>query len=466
VARGQGFIADLLVVLRGRDFRKLFATRLSSQAGDGAFQVGLASLFFFSPERAATASAAAAVFTVAVLPYTVIGPVAGVLLDLWPRRQVLLVANAGRAVMVLGVAAMVARGVGGLPLYVAVLACMSVNRFFLAGLGAALPRVVPAQELVMANAVSPTSGTVVAILGGALAYGLRALLSAGDSTDALLLVLAAAWYASSAALAARMPRGLLGPDPSADAPSAAALVANAVRELARDVRAGAAHVHHRRAAAHALAATGAHRFAFGISTIATILVCRNYLSDPADVDAGLRLLALVGAATGLGIAAAALITPPATRRWGTRRWIVACFAAAAGAEAFFVTGWLSVPLLLAGGFAIGLAAQGSKICVDSIVQLSVDDEFRGRVFSLYDMIFNAAFVVAAGVAVVVVPGDGYSRLLYAGIAGLYAITAVGYAWVASAREPVSRVDGDRPTSAATPPERHRGRSAPGPGAVP
>src|SRR5262249_26247555 len=143
----QGFIHDLRQVLRGRDFRRLFVTRLSSQAGDGAFQVGLASLFFFSPERAATATAAAVAFTVAVLPYTLGGPVGGVLLDLWPRRQVLLIANALRAVMVSGIAALVLAGQTGLILYVAVLACMSVNRFFLAGLGAALPHVVEPDEL-------------------------------------------------------------------------------------------------------------------------------------------------------------------------------------------------------------------------------------------------------------------------------------------------------------------------------
>ncbi len=94
------FVADLRVVLRGRDFRHLFAVRLVSQSADGAFQVALASLVFFSPERAATAQAAAAAAAVTVLPYTVIGPFAGVLLDHWRRRQVLLVANLVRTGLV------------------------------------------------------------------------------------------------------------------------------------------------------------------------------------------------------------------------------------------------------------------------------------------------------------------------------------------------------------------------------
>ena len=88
-------------VLASAGYRRLLGTRLASQAGDGAFQVGLASLVFFSPERAATTAAVAWAFTAALVPYTVVGPFAGVLLDRWQRRQVLLVANLVRAVLVL-----------------------------------------------------------------------------------------------------------------------------------------------------------------------------------------------------------------------------------------------------------------------------------------------------------------------------------------------------------------------------
>jgi len=439
VTARRSFVADLRVVLRGRDFRRLFATRLASQAGDGAFQVALASLFFFSPERAATATEAAAAFTVAVLPYTVIGPVAGVLLDIWPRRQVLVLANALRAAMVVGVAALVLSNVTGVALYVAALACMSVNRFFLAGLGAALPHVVPADELVMANAVAPTCGTVATLLGGGLAFLIRRGVGPSDTGDAVLLLIASCWYLGSAVLAARMDRDLLGPDLPPGTTrwrwsGAGSAVWAAVGEVYREMVAGARHVRQRRRAAHALAGIGAHRFAFGISTIATILLCRNYLNDPADVEAGLSLLISVVAATGLGIAAAALVTPPAASRIGPGGWIVACFAGAALAEAAFVVA-ISVPLLFVGGFVLGVAAQGSKICVDAIVQESVDDEFRGRVFSFYDVVFNAAFVAAAAVAALVVPSRGFSPTVFGVIAAIYALTAFGYWRAEFARGP-------------------------------
>src|SRR4051812_23145652 len=263
----RSFVSDLLVVLRGRDFRRLFAVRLASQASDGAFQVGLASLVFFSPDRATTPEAVAIAAVVTVLPYTLIGPFAGVLLDVWPRRQVLLFANALRAVMVLGVSALVLAGAVGAPLYLAALACLSVNRFFLAGLGASLPHVVPRHELVMANAVSPTCGTVAALAGGGLAYLLRAQLPTGDPGDAVLLVAASAVYLVSALLALRMAADLLGPDHG----ERTAIGWAAVVE-------GARHVRERRPARDALAVIGVHRFAYGLTTIATILLCRNHFN--------------------------------------------------------------------------------------------------------------------------------------------------------------------------------------------
>jgi len=419
----RSFVADLRVVLQGRDFRKLFAVRLASQASDGAFQVGLASLVFFSPERSATTEAAALAAVVTVLPYTLVGPFAGVLLDVWQRRQVLLVANLVRALMVAGVAALVVFAGVGLPVYAAALACMSVNRFFLAGLGASLPAVVPRHELVMANAVSPTCGTVAALLGAGAGFGVRRVLGPGDETDALVLLVAGLGYAASALLARRMARELLGPHEAAPLTRGSFLAAAA--DIWRDLIAGARHVRERPRAAHALAAIGAHRVAYGITTIGTVLLCRNYYSDPANVDAGLSKLALVFAATAAGVATAALVTPVAAGRFGASGWITIVIGSAVVFQVVFLV-WPVEPLLYAAAYTLNLVAQSSKICVDAIVQDTVDDAYRGRVFSFYDVVFNVAFVAAAGAAVLVVPTDGFSRPVFAALALIYAATAAGY----------------------------------------
>jgi predicted MFS family arabinose efflux permease len=85
------------------------------------------------------------------------------------------------------------------------------------------------------------------------------------------------------------------------------------------------------------------------------------------------------------------------------------------------TGVLVVALVL------GLASQGIKIVVDTLVQTNVDDAFRGRVFALYDVIFNVAFVAAAAVGAVVLPDDGRSPGVLVAVAAGYLLVAGGYA---------------------------------------
>ena len=161
-------LADLRSVLAERDFRRLFSVRLISQAGDGVVTAGVGTYVFFNASSFPSPSAAAAAFTVLYLPYSVIGPFAGVLIDRWSRRQILVFSALLRSVFVVLTAAVMASGARGAPLYVAVLLVLGVNRFFLASLSAALPHVVAEDKLVMANSVSPTVGGIVGAIGGGL----------------------------------------------------------------------------------------------------------------------------------------------------------------------------------------------------------------------------------------------------------------------------------------------------------
>ena len=92
-------------VLATRNAKLLLATRLLGQGSDGLLQASLGSFVLFSPERQATAARVAATFAVLLIPYSLIGPFAGVFLDRWSRVRVLVVANVARAVTVLATAA-------------------------------------------------------------------------------------------------------------------------------------------------------------------------------------------------------------------------------------------------------------------------------------------------------------------------------------------------------------------------
>lgn len=413
-------LGDLRAVLAGPGFRRLLAVRVTSQGSDGLMQVALASLFFFSPERQATTAGVASAFAVLLLPFTLVGPWAGVLLDRWQRRQVLVWGNVVRAVTVTATGwALVELGTGPV-LYGLVLLALSVNRFLLAALSAALPHVVAADRLVTANAVSPTIGSASAFVGATVGFAVRPAFPDGDTGDAQLLGVVVAVCLTAALLATRLGRRSLGPDDPERVSAAEAL-----RRLVADLVAGVRHVRDRPVAGWSLLSVGAHRLAFAVTFIALILLSRNRLNPPGDPDAALATLGVVVAASGVGFVAAAVVTPVVVRRLGAPAWVSATLLLAAATQATLVVG-VSTAWAVVVGLVLGLAAQGLKISVDTIVQHEVDDAFRGRVFVLYDAIYNAAFVGAAALSVLIVPDDGYARWLYAGIALWYAGAGLAY----------------------------------------
>lgn len=418
-------LAHLAHLLRGQWFRRLFAVRLTSQFGDGWFQVGLASYVLFSPERQPTPGAIATTLTVMLLPFSLLGPFAGVFLDRWPRRQVLAFANLTRLVVVGGLAGLVAAGVPDLVFYVVVVACLSVNRFVLAGLSASLPHTVLPEDLVTANALTPTLGAVAALVGGLLGTVLRSL-----TDDALVLAIAALAYGAAGLLALRIPRLLLGPDFDPERPA----VREAVRHVAVGLVEGIRHLADRRAAAYALLTIAGSRFLLGLTTVCGFLLFRNHFNDPGDADAALRDISVMIAISAVGFVTAAVLTPFVVERVSQRTWILMLLGVSAVVQLF---PWLlyTQPALWVSGFFLGLAAQGIKICVDTLVQLGVDDAFRGRVFSIYDVLFNLAFVGSAALAAAVVPLDGLTPVVATGTAAAYALIAVGYRSVTDGCQP-------------------------------
>ena len=195
---------NLRSVLAVRDFRRLFGVRILGQFADGLLQSALATFVLFSPERQPTAASVAAAFAILFLPYSLVGPFAGVFLDEWRRRQVLLYANLLRAVLVIGVAALVWNRHDGLDLGVAVLVVLGVGRFVLAGLAASLPHVVAGPLLVTANALTPTTGTIFAAIGGLLGVVIRSVAGGGDTGSVVVLGCAIASYALAALVAATL----------------------------------------------------------------------------------------------------------------------------------------------------------------------------------------------------------------------------------------------------------------------
>lgn len=381
-------MTNLRAVVAVRDFRRLFTVRLAGQFADGLLQAALATFVLFSPERQPTAASVAGAFAVLFLPYSLIGPFAGVFLDEWRRRQVLVYANLLRAALVIGVAALVAARNDGLSLAVTVLVVLGVGRFVLAGVAASLPHVVAGPLLVTANALTPTAGTLAAAIGGLIGIGIRALAGGGDTGSVVVLACAVVSYVIAGLVAATLAKDRLGPDEDT--------VRNSLLGVLQGLGDGFRQLFRHPVAGRAVVVVIVQRIAFGALTVLGLLLIRNTLNASDNPDAALGQFALVTAAAALGALLGAILTPGRVRRMGYVSWTVIAVAQAAPLVvagmllgSFGATLW---PILIA-ALSLGFANQSAKVASDTLIQREINDDYLGRVFALFDVAVNVALVL-------------------------------------------------------------------------
>ena len=419
------FVAGLRRLWRHALFRRLLTVRVAIQGADGLLQVALASFVLFSPERQPDAASIAAVLAVTLLPFSVLGPFVSVTIDRYSRRQILLVGALGEAFLSLALAAVVATGVrtglAEVAVYGIVLLSISLTRYLLAALSASLPHTIDADEYLVANAVVPTIGPAGVLVGAGVGTVLRLVLGRSMPdylANAVLFVIVAVAFVVAALLALRIGRRALGPD----ATTRTVRAGEVLQGLVEAVR----HLRERRPAGLGLLIIGAHRVTYGVVTVATILVYRNYFHTVDDVEPAIADLGILVAATAIGFVVAAALAPPLSARFGIRRVVVGCLVGSAVFQLVPGALYFRVPLLVA-AFLLGLTAQVIKICVDTLVQAHVDDDVKGRAFVLYDMVFNVALVLAATIGALVLPADGRSVPVLSVLALGYLLTAAGFA---------------------------------------
>lgn len=404
---------------RAPRFRLLLGVRISGAGAIGMVQAALATYVLFSPERAATPAKLAVTFVVLLLPYSLVGPFVGVLLDRLWRRQVLVVSYLVQAALTAVLVVLTHTRHDGSDLALAVLALLATNRFVLAAISAGTPHVVPERYLVTANAVAPTVGTAASVVGGLAGIVLREGLGENDRGSVVVLALAAVACLATAAVSARFLPAELGPTADEGRDSLRAVVSG--------LRSGVGALLGRPRAARAMALVTVQRATFGVAVAVAVLQSRGSLNPPQAVDAALRDVALATGAAGAGALLGALVTPAAAHRVGARRWSTGAVSLGTVAAALALC-TVSVPGLLVAGVCVGAGGQAAKVCADTIVQAEIDDDHRGRVFALYDMAVNIAIVTGVTVAVVVSPVDGHGPLA-AVLMAIAAIAASAYVYV-------------------------------------
>lgn len=386
---------------------------------DGIFQSALASFLLFSPERQADPMGAALAFALVLVPYSVVGPFVGTILDRFSRQRALLISNLIRTVTLSCIALLIFQGYTGVELTIFVLIAFGVNRLILAGLSAGLPLVVSREKLISANAYAVTGGSVWVVIGGGIGLGIRKVIdssASADYADAVIVSVAAVGYLTAAFFASLWKRGEIGPLPHE-------MVKASFTQGFRDMREGIRFLEDHADAARGIAAIAIQRGGLTALTLMTLVLERNYFNDPLDPEAGLAgvTFMIVTAATGLVVGA--IVAPFGVARVGRHRWIRFAMLAASVSVIGLALTRTTLTLALT-AFFTALCGQSIKVTNDALVQSKIDDIFRGRVFAVYDVVVNLSIVSGALLAALLLPTNGDSWLLPTVVGLGYFLTAI------------------------------------------
>jgi MFS family permease len=374
----------------------------------------LASFILFSPERQANALGAALAFAVVLLPYSVIGPFVGTILDRVSRQRAIAFSNLSRAITLSIIALLLFQGHTGIEITIFVLIAFGVNRLILAGLSAGIPLMIESKSLISANALAVTGGSVWVVLGGGIGLGMRSLLDSvtnADSADAYIILLGAVGYLTASLFASNLKKDEIGPleheIKSASFTQGLIEMREGIKFLSQNID-----------AARGIAAVAVHRGGITALTLIALLLERNTFHDPADSEAGLAGLSFTLSIAACGFVVGAVIAPYGVRKVGRHRWMRLMLSASTLGPLFIV--FSRTPLTLAiAAFVTALFGQSLKVTNDALVQSKIDDIYRGRVFSVYDVVVNGAIVSGAVIAALLLPDTGDSYLVPAIVAGIY-----------------------------------------------
>jgi MFS family permease len=381
-----GTAASAWRALASRDFRRLFAIRLISQSADGLFQAALVASVVFSPEDQSTASGFAVAVMLISLPFSVVGPFTGVFIDRWSRRKILVVTPLLRV----AVAWLVLFEPSSAPIafYAGAVWVLSVNRFYLATAVAVVPRLVPTEDLLMANSLSVVGGTV-ALLFGAFVGG---QLADAFGNGLVVVVAAVAWLVASAV--ARRITSPMNPHTLPEAP-----VGDEVRRVLREFADGASRLWHTPRAIGPITSISLDQMGQGLVLVVSLVVFRD------EFDKGVASFSNLLGAGGVGVLLGIATVGPLERRFGKERLIAGAFVLG-GLTLIAVGFYVTQVSVLVASFAVGLTFAWKKIPVDTLVQASLPDGYRGRVFAVYDVAYNLARVFAALLAIPLIPALG------------------------------------------------------------
>lgn len=343
------------------NFRRLWLGQVVSQLGDWLDYVALFTLLL---ELTGSGTAAAGLLVARFLPTVLVGPVAGVMVDRWDRKRIMVGADLLRAALVLGLLFV------GTPeriwlSYVIVAMVVCIASFFDPARSASVPNVVRREELLVANALGAVTWSASLAIGSALGGFVTAL--AGWRTAIVLDALSfacSAWLIGGVCMPARAAKER--------PPGVGSLIG--LHDLVEGVR----YLRRHPPVAITVLVKGGWSISGGLILLQTIFGERVF-PVWGSAAAGIGLLATMrGIGTALG--------PVVSRRWFGTSPAQMAYAISLGfvASGLFYIAFAATTVLPLALLVLVLANMGGStvwVFSTTLLQMQVPDSLRGRVFA-------------------------------------------------------------------------------------
>ena len=371
------------LLFKNRDYGLLMAAQFAAQAGDGIVQTALGKFIVFGgqkgfdPESASSPDELLNIALYIFVPYAIISPFLGVVIDRWDRRRLLFVANGLRGVVVLLIGLL---GIGAFPeftLFLAFVLTLASTRLVLATKSAALPATLGDENLSEANAVSQLGGAMFQIGGAVVAIASSLFLSAR-----WVALIGSLVYIAGALVSLRIRKAAEKETKTSFLKELSQVLVNiwaGIREVARSPKASSSIMTYFWLRS---------LWSFALTGIAFVSL------DLLSGDETTRLI-LTGGGGAVGAVMGFLLAAWFRKKVRTTAMLVVASSATAGLAVAVLGGLEIKPAIVALTFFLGLGFFLGKISLDTMVQEALGDDFRGRAFSLYDIAYNFAWVFAA-----------------------------------------------------------------------
>jgi MFS family permease len=401
------------------NFRNLWIGQTISQIGDGL--TNLAVLIVINSLTGSTAAVATMTIAIA-LPQLLFGLLAGVFVDRWDRKRIMIVSDVLRGVMVLGFI-LVRRPEDVWFFYVIGFLQAAVGTFFDPAKSALMPAIVERDSLLSANALSQTTRVITGVIGFALAGVLVGAF--GNAWPAFSLD--ALTFFVSALFIARI-----------SAPHQAPVAAknSSAREVFVDLKDGLQYLFGQQLLAGAVMTFAVTMLGLGAVNVLFVPFLVNLLEVRTEALGIVEAAQVAGMIVGSGLVAAlAARLKPAL--------IIVVGVGLVGLLIAFIGAAVTLWMVLVGLFFVGLFITPVQAAASTLLQAHVSADKRGRVSSVMNTVITLASVISMALAGVLGDTIGVRQVFY--LAGLVAIVA---AFVAAAlmREPTATRSTARPTA--------------------